>query len=188
MYRPYAPFIGAVSTTACSGRWFVIHGSNFYIGASVAIRTFTLVARACFNTLVIGVIVIIRMLKKVVFSITVASLCLLIILLNAVTPTSIGPFGVLAVFAFAYLSLLGVMTFFVFYISRIVTHLSAAFTVKKPIQALSFKKSYYYSTIIAAAPIMLIGLQSVGSIGFYELLLVAIFVIIGCVYITKRTH
>ena len=80
------------------------------------------------------------------------------------------------------------MTFFVFSSSRIVAHLSAAFTVKKPIQALSFKQSYYYSTIIAAAPIMLIGLQSVGSVGFYDLLLVTVFVVIGCIYIAKRSH
>jgi hypothetical protein len=31
--------MGAVSTTACSGRQFTAHGSNFYIGATVAAWT-----------------------------------------------------------------------------------------------------------------------------------------------------
>ncbi len=127
------------------------------------------------------------MLKKAVIIITLVSLCLLVALVNTTTPTGIGPFGILAVYMSAYLSLLGVMTFFIFFISKLTSHLSSAFTVRKPILALSFKKSYYYSTIFAAAPIMLIGLQSVGSVGWYEIGLVVLFVVIGCIYITKRT-
>lgn len=136
--------------------------------------------------MVLGVIVTIRMLEKLVAITTVVSLCLLIILLNLTAPTTIGPFGILAVFIFAYTSSLGVVTYFLYAISRIVAHLSSAFTVKKPLSALSFRRAYYYSTVIAAVPIMLVGLQSVGSIGPYELALVLIFAVIGCVYITKR--
>lgn len=138
--------------------------------------------------MILGVIVIIRMLERTILVITVASLCLLILLLNLTTPTGIGPFGILAVFALAYLSLLGVMTFLIFSVSHMVAHLSSAFTVKKPIRSLSFKESYYYSTVVAAAPIMIVGLQSVGSIGPYESLLIILFVVIGCVYISKRVH
>jgi hypothetical protein len=126
------------------------------------------------------------MLERIVAIITVVSLCLLIVLLNVTIPTSIGPFGILAVFIFAYVSSLGVMTYFLYASSRIIAHLSSAFTVKRPLVALPFRRAYYYSTIIAAAPIMLIGLQSVGSIGIYELLLVVLFTGIGCLYINKR--
>lgn len=136
--------------------------------------------------MVVGVIVTITMLEKLVTIITVVSLCLLFVLLNATVPTSIGPFGILSVFIFAYLSSLGVMTFCLYLFSRLISHLSSAFTVKKPIGALTFRRAYYYSTVIAAAPIMLIGLQSVGSIGIYEVLLVVLFTLIGCVYISKR--
>ena len=117
---------------------------------------------------------------------TIASLCLLVALLNATTPVGSGPLGILAIFIFAYLSSLGVMTYFLYAASRVIAHLSSAFTVKKPFVAVTFKRSYYYSTVLAAAPIMLIGLQSVGPIGIYELGLVLVFTIIGCVYITKR--
>jgi hypothetical protein len=126
------------------------------------------------------------MLEKIVAITTVTSLCLLAVLLNITAPTTIGPLGILAVFILGYLSSLGVMTYFLYSFSRLIAHLGAAFTVKRPLQPIAFRHAYYYSTVVAAAPIMLIGLQSVGSVGVYELLLVLVFIVIGCVYITKR--
>ena len=111
------------------------------------------------------------MLKIIISIITVLSFCILVILLNTTTPVIAGPFGILAIFIFAYLTLIGIATFFIYGMSRIIAHLSTVFISKKPFEALNFKRSYYYSTIIAAAPIMLIGLQSVGDVGFYEYLL-----------------
>ncbi len=126
------------------------------------------------------------MLQKIVAITTITSLCLLILLLNVTAPTTVGPFGILIVFILGYLSSLGVMTYFLYSISRLLAHLSTAFTVRKPLEAMPFKVAYYYSTVVAAVPIMLIGLQSVGSVGPYEFILIALFVVIGCVYITKR--
>jgi hypothetical protein len=128
------------------------------------------------------------MLQKIVAITTITSLCLLVLLLNITAPTTVGPFGILAVFILGYLSSLGVMTYFLYTGSRLLAHLSTAFTVKRPLSAMPFRVAYYYSTVIAAAPIMLIGLQSVGSVGLYELALIIVFMVIGCVYITKRIH
>lgn len=126
------------------------------------------------------------MLKKIVAIMTIASLCLLLLLLNITVPTSVGPFGILAVFIFSYLASLGICTYLIFLVSRFVTYLSVTLTVKKPIRAFTFRDAYYYSTVVAIAPVMLIGLQSVNTIGVYEYGLVGLFVIIGCLYITKR--
>ena len=126
------------------------------------------------------------MLNKIVPITTLVSLCLLALLLNITTPSTVGPFGILAVFILAYLSSLGVMTYFLYFMSRIISHLSAAFAVRKPMARLPFHRAYYYSTVIGAAPILFVGLQSVGQISFYEVLLVVIFVLIGCLYIAKR--
>ncbi len=128
------------------------------------------------------------MLKIIISIITVVSFCLLAILLNTTTPVIAGPFGILAIFIFAYLALIGIVSYFIYGMSRVISHLSIAFISKKPFESLSFKRSYYYSTIVAAAPIMLIGLQSVGNVGFYEYLLILIFIIIGCLYISKRIN
>lgn len=126
------------------------------------------------------------MLEKIITVTTIISLCLLVLFLNITTPATIGPLGILFVFILGYLSSLGVMTFFIFGISKLFSHLGTAFTIKKPLTPIPFKLAYYYSTVLAAAPVMLIGLQSVGSGGIYEFLLVVLFVVIGSIYITKR--
>lgn len=124
---------------------------------------------------------------KIIISITTAvSLCLLFILLNITKPATTGPFGILAIFGFAYLSSFGLVTFFLYGASFIIAHISEIFIFRKPIKALILKRSCFFSSIIAATPIMLIALKSVGVIGFYEYFLVIIFVIIGCLYISKR--
>jgi len=128
------------------------------------------------------------MLEKIISITTILSLCLLIVLLNVTTPAAAGPFGILVIFVFAYLSSLGVVTYFLYGISRVISYLSTVFITRRPFVALTFKRSYYYSTIIAAAPILLIGLQSVGAVGIYEFFLVLIFIIIGCLYVSKRVH
>ena len=126
------------------------------------------------------------MLKRIVAIMTIASLCLLLILLTITAPTSVGPFGILAVFVFAYTSSLGVVTYLLYGVSGMISRLSVAFTVKRPLRAFSFRDAYYYSTILAIAPVMLVGLQSVNTIGIYEFGLVGLFEVIGCLYITKR--
>lgn len=128
------------------------------------------------------------MLQRVIAIITVVSLCLLTLMLVTTTPASAGPFGLLLIFISAYLSCLGLISFFLYGVSRVLVYASAGFTLRRPLQVLSFRRAYYYSTILAAAPVMLIGLQSVGAVGIYEFGLIVLFEIIGCLYITKRMY
>ena len=128
------------------------------------------------------------MLQRVIAIITVVSLCLLTLMLVTTTPASAGPFGLLLIFITAYLTCLGLISFFLYGISRVITYASAGFTLRRPLQRMSFRRAYYYSTILAAAPVMLVGLQSVGAVGIYELILIVIFEFIGCLYITKRIY
>jgi hypothetical protein len=126
--------------------------------------------------------------KKLIFIFTVIGICLVVVLLNVTTPVSAGPFGILIIFISGYVSLLGIISYFLYVGSRVAARLSTALITKKPFEPLSFKRSYYFSTVVASAPIMLIGLQSVGTVGVYELLLIVIFVIIGCLYVSKRIN
>jgi hypothetical protein len=128
------------------------------------------------------------MLQRVIAIITIVSLCLLTLMLVTTTPATAGPFGLLLIFLTAYLTSLGLISFFLYGISRIVVYAMAGFTLRRPMQVMPFRRAYYFSTILAAAPVMLVGLQSVGSIGIYEFLLVVIFEVIGCVYIAKRIY
>lgn len=128
------------------------------------------------------------MLKIVVSVVSLSSMLILAALLNLTTPATAGPFGLLAIFIFAYLSSLGVMTYFLYFINRLISYLSSLFLTRRPYAALTFRRSYYYSTIVAIAPIMMVGLQSVGATGFYESILVLIFVVLGCLYVSKKVH
>jgi hypothetical protein len=42
--------------------------------------------------------------------------------------------------------------------------------------------------MISAAPVILIGLGSVGAVGGYEILLVILFLVVGCFYVSKRIY
>ena len=128
------------------------------------------------------------MLQRVIALITVVSLCLLTLMLVTTTPASAGPFGLLLIFITAYLTFLGLISFFLYGFSRIIVYASGGFTLRRPVRPMSFRRAYYYSTILAAAPVMLVGLQSVGAVGIYEFLLVVLFEVIGCLYITKRIY
>jgi hypothetical protein len=128
------------------------------------------------------------MLGKVVAISSLVAVVLLIVLLQTTAPVTIGPFGILIVFILMYVSAFGVLTFLLYGLSRIIARISNSVTVKRPVQALSLTRSYYFSSVIALVPVMFIGMQSVGEVGAYEVALVVIFAGIACVYIAKRTN
>ena len=107
-------------------------------------------------------------------------------MLTFTTPASAGPFGLLVIFVTAYLTFIGLISFFLFGISHLITTVSTGMTVRKPITAMPFRRAYYFSTVLAAAPVMILALQSVRSIDVYELLLVIIFEVVACVYVSRR--
>ena len=128
------------------------------------------------------------MIKLLITIVTFFSICLLAVLLNVTTPLTAGPFGILIIFIFAYVSLVGIFAYLLRATSLVIARISATLAPRKPIEELTFRRSYYYSTVVASGPIMLIGLSSVGSISIYEILLVIIFIIIGCLYVSKRIN
>ncbi len=126
------------------------------------------------------------MLQNVLAFITIASLCLLGLMLLTTTPATAGPFGLLVIFLTAYLASVGLVSFFLYGVSRVYAYALAGASLRRPPKVLPFRRAYYFATVLAAAPVMLVGLQSVGSVGWYELLLVGLFVVIGCIYVSRR--
>ena len=107
-------------------------------------------------------------------------------MLTFTSPADAGPFGLLVIFITAYLTFVGLISFFLFGINRLVVMVASGMTLRKPLSRMEFKRAYYFSTVLAAAPVMLIGLQSVQTIGFYEILLVVIFEVVACLYVNRR--
>jgi len=125
------------------------------------------------------------MLGKVIAISSAVSITLLIALLQNTTPSTIGPLGILLVFILMYVSVLGALTFLLCGGSRIIGYVALSFGISK-VGNLTLNRSYYFCSIIALAPVMLVAMQSVGEITFYDVSLVTIFTILGCVYVSKR--
>ncbi len=108
--------------------------------------------------------------------ITVLSLfaaIILLLIMNFTTPTGIGPLGVLAFFTACYVLVLGVST--------IVVKIFMKISGKQ-----MGRKGYLYAAIIAFGPIMLLLIQSLGTLGPLTIALVAVVIFIACFLVSKR--
>jgi hypothetical protein len=123
------------------------------------------------------------MLGKVLASSSLVAFVLLSAILQSTSPSTIHPVGILFVFILLYVLALGVLTFFVFGISRVMISVVYKDSAHSP---LTLQQSYYYGSAIALAPVILIGMRSIGHTGFYEIALVIVFELIACFYISKR--
>jgi hypothetical protein len=86
-----------------------------------------------------------------------------------------------------YVSVLCVLTFLLYAATGVIAKASSSITLKRPFQRLTLRRSYYFSSVIALAPVILVGMQSVGEVSFYDVLLIVVFVAISTVYISKRS-
>lgn len=125
------------------------------------------------------------MLRRSIATITVVAVVMLVVLFIATTPATAGPLGILALLVLLYLTALGVLTFLFHGISRFLVRISSK--RKRTINSLSFKHSYYYASVIALVPVMVIAMHSVGEVGIYETLLIGVFMVIAWVYVRNRT-
>src|SRR5687768_6056741 len=62
---------------------------------------------------------VVSMLGRIVALSSIASMCALFFIWQTATPATIGPVGILFVFIFMYLSALGLLTFFLFGLSKL---------------------------------------------------------------------
>lgn len=127
------------------------------------------------------------MLERLVTISSLISTILAVVVLYTTTPTKIGPLGIFILFVLVYMSVLGVLTYLLFLASKGAAWLVSFVAIRPNVSALSFRRAYYFSSVLTLVPIMLIGLHSVGEVGVYEVFLVVSFAIVGCLYIAKRT-
>lgn len=128
------------------------------------------------------------MLGKIIVFCSMASAVGLAVLLQMTTPATIGPLGILLVFVLMYIAALGVLTFLFIAINRLTLKFMGVLDSRKTHTPMSLTRAYYFASVMALAPVMIIGMQSVGQVGLYEFLLVVIFLIVASVYVAKRTR
>jgi hypothetical protein len=126
------------------------------------------------------------MLAKLLIIVGLVSAGLLLIIFTATTPSSSGAFGILAVFLLGYIVSLVILTFMLWSTARIINRLNKH-TRNGKSYILTLKKAYYYSSVVALGPVIMISLQSVGGIGLYEVGLMILFIFLGCIYVSRRS-
>ena len=126
------------------------------------------------------------MLSKILIIPGLAAAGLLFVVFTTISPSSGGAPAILVVFLLSYVALVCALTFVLRYASVAIARLYKQATGKTS-RIFSLKRSYYYSSVIALAPVIIVSLHSVGEVGAYEVGLIALFVFLGCVYVAKRS-
>lgn len=124
------------------------------------------------------------MLGKLLIIGGIVALCGLILIFQATSPSAVGPLGILAVFVFFYIFSVCVITPMALFFSKIqgrLVHLN-----RRTMSSLSFRRAYYYASVIALIPTILLAIRTVGEVGVYDIALVFLFVVVACIYISKR--
>jgi uncharacterized membrane protein len=127
------------------------------------------------------------MVGKIIVITTAVAAILLLVLLQTTTPSTAGPLGLMAVFFLIYIIAVGAITELLWVGSQAFQAIAKRFTSKRPPSRVSLVRAYYYSSVLALGPVISLAMQSIGSFGFYEAILIAIFVAIGLLYISRRS-
>lgn len=120
--------------------------------------------------------------------ITLAAAIIVLILLQSTNPSQVGPVGILAVFFLLYVISVGCFTWLFVSGSWLMAQIARPIFFKKPVHRLSVDKGYYFASLVALAPVMLVGMSSVGKLSIYEVGLVILFVVISVFYVQKRMY
>ena len=171
--RTYAPHSGAVSSHERLVRATLI---VVYKGDSLILRT-PLTAP---NNLTQIIVYDKYMLAKIIATVTLLSLAILSALFQVTSPSSVHPLVILVVFILIYLVALGALTFFLHSIQSIITSIGYSGT------RVSLRRSYYFASVLALAPVILLAMWSIGKRDIYGILLVALFEAVACFYLAKH--
>lgn len=123
---------------------------------------------------------------RVVAISTSISAVILLLLLAFTSPATAGPFGLLVLFVSSYIVFVGIISVIIFALRRLAVIVLSGMPRRVPLRKLSFRRAYHFAVPLAAAPVMLIGLQSVSPIGLREFILVTLFEVVACIYVSKR--
>lgn len=128
------------------------------------------------------------MFAKILLFVGVVAVAILGYVLTTMSPVDAGATGVLAVFLLSYILSVVVLTFLFYVIHKIILKLLFSDRTGHVSDEVSLRRAYYYSSILALGPVILVSLRSVGKVGVGELVLIAALLLIGCLYISRQTR
>lgn len=121
-------------------------------------------------------------------SVSIGSVALVMagLMLTMTRPGEVGPFGVLALFILLYIVAGSVIYVSLTVVIGILRRILPPGSLRLWLDNLPNTKVYYYTTVLALMPVVLLGMASVGGIGGLDVLLVLLFELLACFYISRR--
>lgn len=119
-------------------------------------------------------------------SIGIVALAIVGLMLTMTRPGQVGPFGVLTLFILLYIVTGSVIFIALTAVIGILKKVLPPGSLRLWLDNLPHAKVYYYTTVLALMPVVLLGMASVGSIGGLDVLLVLLFEVLACFYISRR--
>lgn len=113
--------------------------------------------------------------NRLITTTSIIGLAALILMLNATSPTEVGPIGVLVFFT----------TLYVFTFSIISLAMQVFFYLGTKKKSLN-KKEYLYSAVLAFGPIMMLMARSFGAINVWTIALIILFLSLAEFLVYKR--
>ena len=108
-----------------------------------------------------------------------------VVLVHTVTPMSVGPLGILAFFVCLYIATASCCYLVMVAVKRIAMRVVQR-NMYRGLASVTPLKLYYYASIIGLIPVILLGMQSIGGVTAWDILLLTLFLGLGCFYIHKR--
>lgn len=108
-----------------------------------------------------------------------------VVLVHTVTPMSVGPLGVLAFFVCLYIATASICYLVMAAVKRIAMRV-VQHNMYRGLASVTPLKLYYYASIIGLIPVISLGMQSIGGVTAWDVLLLVLFLSLGCFYVHKR--
>lgn len=114
------------------------------------------------------------MFNRLMLLLSLVSVIVILMMINFTTPTGVGPLGVLVFFVMLYIVIFGVVNGLVALFMRTMGKKQGS------------QKNRYYAAMISFGPIMVLLVQSFGSLNLVTVTGIVAFVALGCFVISKR--
>lgn len=108
-----------------------------------------------------------------------------VVIVHAVTPMGVGPLGILTFFLCLYIATASICYLVMVAARRMVMRLVRR-DMHRRLAAVTPLKLYYYASIVGLMPVILLGMQSIGGVTAWDILLLTLFLGLGCFYVHKR--
>lgn len=128
----------------------------------------------------------INMKTGIVTTIGIVSFIAMVAMLYLTHPGEVGPFGVLTFFVFLYVLCSCIIYLLLKCLAMVLLKILPKGTWRLRLEELGDMKVYYYTSALALAPVVLLGMASVGGLRGLDVALVLLFELIACFYISHR--